>query len=529
MNRKVIITLIVFMALVMSSLILVQTNSLKKAFEIREEQFDQTVTRALKRVIERLENDEALRILNGTAQSTKKQGGFFPNIGSGKNNLIRPPQSQDVSISFRFSQRSSTSVYGEELIQYSGSLSVGRTERGRPGEFPSAFDVVHDQYSYIQQQYDQRMKNQADYYLIAQNQLAMSQLPLKERISQQQLEHLLRTEIRNNDIDLDFKYAIKSYPQGKEQFVFGSKNYSPDSRKEYRDVLFPRDVEPKGNYLRVYFPKRDTYLLKETGIMVIPTVILTGLLIAIFTYTIMIILKQKKLSIIKNDFINNMTHELKTPISTISLASQMLHDSSIASSPKVTEHISSIILQESKRLSFQVEKVLQMAVFNEGRLKLKFREFHFHDLIHNVIHNFELRVKNKDGRLESELLAKNDLIKGDEVHLTNVIFNLFDNAVKYSREKPEITIRTENKNGQLLISVKDNGIGIAKEHLDQIFERFFRVPTGNVHDVKGFGLGLSYVKKIVESHQGKIKAESIVNKGTKFVVSFPLKINERFD
>lgn len=528
MNRKVIVTLIVFMALVMTSLILVQTNSLKKAFEIREEQFDQTVTRVLKRVIDRLENDEALRILTGTTQSPKKQGEFFPNVSGNRNNLTRR-QSQDVSISFRFSQRSSTAAYGEELIQYSGSLSIDQTERGRPGEFPSAFDVVHDQYNYIQQQYDQRMKDQADYYRIAQNQLVMSQLPLKERISRQQLEHILRTEFRNNNIDLDFRYAVKSYPQGSEQFVFGSKNYSPDKRKEYREVLFPRDIEPKGNYLRVYFPKRDTYLLKETGIMVIPTIILTGLLIAIFTYTIMIILKQKKLSTIKNDFINNMTHELKTPISTISLASQMLHDNSISNSPKVTEHISNIILQESKRLSFQVEKVLQMAVFNEGRLKLKFKEFHFHELIHNVIHNFELRVKNKEGKLEAELLAENDLIKGDEIHLTNVIFNLFDNAVKYSREKPEIMIKTESKNGQLLISVKDNGIGIPKEHLDQIFERFFRVPTGNVHDVKGFGLGLSYVKKIVESHQGKIKAESVVNKGTKFVIYFPLNINECFD
>ena len=531
MNRKVIVILIVFMVLVMTSLILVQTNSLKKAFEIREEQFDQTVTRTLKRVIDRLENDEALRILTGATQFTRKQGGFFPNIGGNGNNLTARQSQSNIDISFRFSQRSSTSVYGEELnIQYSDTLIVGhQNERGRPGEFPSAFDMFHDYDNYIRQQYEQRMKDQADNYKIAQNQIILSQLPLKERISQQQLEHALRTEFRNNNIDLDFKYAVKTYPQGKEQFIFGSKNYSPDSRKEYKDVLFPRDIEPKGNYLRVYFPKRDTYLLRETGIMVIPSFILTGLLIAIFTYTILIILKQKKLSIIKNDFINNMTHELKTPISTISLASQMLHDNSISNSPKVTEHISSIILQESKRLSFQVEKVLQMAVFNEGRLKLKFKEFHFHELINNVIHNFELRVKNKEGKLEAELLAENDLIKGDEVHLTNVIFNLFDNAVKYSREKPEIVIKTENKDGYLLVSVKDNGIGIAKEHLDQIFERFFRVPTGNVHDVKGFGLGLSYVKKIIESHQGKIKVESVVNKGTKFIIYFPLNINERFD
>lgn len=525
MNRKVIVTLIVFMVLVMTSLILVQTNSLKKAFEIREEQFDQTVSRTLKRVIDRLENDEASRILNGTTRFYRQQGEIFPNMSANRNNLTRRQSQSDINISFRFSQRSTTSVYSDELsLQYSDTLVIEQNERGRPGEAPNAFDIVHDNYNYIQQQYEQNMKDQADYYRLVNNQRLMAQLPLQDRVNQQQLEHFLRTEFRNNDIDLEFRYAVKTYPQGSEQFVFGNRDYSPENRKEYKEVLFPGDTEPKGNYLRVYFLKRDTYLLKETGIMVIPTIILTGLLIAIFTYTIMIILKQKKLSIIKNDFINNMTHELKTPISTISLASQMLHDNSISNSPKVTEHISSIILQESKRLSFQVEKVLQMAVFNEGRLKLKFKELHFHELINNVIHNFELRVKNKEGKLESELMAGKDLIKGDEVHLTNVIFNLFDNAVKYSREKPEILIRTENKDGYLLVSVKDNGIGIPREHLEQIFERFFRVPTGNVHDVKGFGLGLSYVKKIVESHQGKIKAESVVNKGTKFVIYFPLNI-----
>ncbi len=523
MNRKVIITLIIFMILVMTSLILVQTYSLTKAFQIREEQFDQTVSRTLKKVIDRLEAAEVYKILTGTTGPARKGSGF---LAGGE--LPAGRSQNDISISFQYSQRSASSVYGkEELIQYSGSLSIESTERGHPGDFPSAFDLMHEQDNYIAQQFERRMQDQAEYFRIAQNRNLMTQLPLKERISQQQLEHLLRTEFRSSNIDLNFKYAVKSYSQGSEQMIFGSRNYNPDVRKEYREPLFPRDLEPKGDYLRVYFPKRDTYLLRATGVMLIPTIILTAMLIGIFTYTIMIILKQKKLSMIKNDFINNMTHELKTPISTISLASQMLHDNSISNSPKMTEHISSIILQESKRLSFQVEKVLQMAIFNEGRLKLKFKEIHFHELINNVIHNFELRVKSKDGKLEAELLAGNDLIKGDEVHLTNVIFNLFDNAVKYSREKPEIQIRTENKNGQLLVSVKDNGIGIAKEHLEQIFERFFRVPTGNVHDVKGFGLGLSYVKKIVESHQGKIKAESVLNKGTKFVIFFPLSVTQQ--
>jgi two-component system phosphate regulon sensor histidine kinase PhoR len=257
-------------------------------------------------------------------------------------------------------------------------------------------------------------------------------------------------------------------------------------------------------------------------LLVIPTFVLTAMLIGIFVFTILIILRQKKLSNIKNDFINNMTHELKTPISTISLASQMLRDNTVSNTPKTIEHISGIIFQESKRLTTQVEKVLQMAVFNEGKLKLKFKEVNLNNLINSVVLNFELRVKSKNGELTTELKADSAIIRADEVHLTNVLFNLLDNAVKYSKDEPKITISTELIDQNLVLSVKDQGIGIQKEHVGQIFERFYRVPTGNVHDVKGFGLGLSYVKIITEAHHGQIKVESALNKGTKFMIYFPI-------
>ena len=234
-------------------------------------------------------------------------------------------------------------------------------------------------------------------------------------------------------------------------------------------------------------------------------------------------MKQKKLSIIKNDFINNMTHELKTPISTISLASQMLRDNSVNNTPSAIERISGVIFDESKRLSMQVEKVLQQAVFNEGRLKLKFKSFDMHELIDTVTQNFEIRVNSLNGHITVNKNATRFTIYGDHVHITNVLFNLLDNAVKYSKEKPEIEVTTENRKNKLEVSVKDNGIGIAKEHQKQIFERFYRVPTGNVHDVKGFGLGLHYVRKIVEAHNGTIDIESVLNKGTKFIINFPIK------
>jgi two-component system phosphate regulon sensor histidine kinase PhoR len=251
---------------------------------------------------------------------------------------------------------------------------------------------------------------------------------------------------------------------------------------------------------------------------------LTFIIIGIFALTLHIILRQKKLSLIKNDFINNMTHELKTPISTISLASQMLKDTSVAHTPKTIEHVSGVIFDESKRLSYQVEKVLQMAVFNEGRLKLKMSEINLNDVAGTVASNFQIRVTSQHGELNTRFAANHPLIKGDEVHITNVLFNLLDNAVKYSTEKPEIEFSTENKNGWVVVAVKDNGIGIPKEHQKQIFERFYRVPTGNVHNVKGFGLGLSYVKRIIDAHNGQIKVDSSPGKGTRFRIYLPVKV-----
>ena len=516
----------------MTSLIAVQTNSIQKAFRIKEDQFDQTVYRAIRQVIGKLELDETSMLL---AQSRRAayNNSLFPRIQGNQQNSIFPGNindptsgsSGDINISFRFSEQKKTGNYSQELsITYKDTSSILKNERGRPGDFPSAFDEIHDYDDYIRQQYEMRMNVQANYLRISQNKLIMSQLPVSERIDKNSLERALKNEFENSNINLEYKYAIFTAPQGNEQKVFGSSDFNLYNKTAYQNLLFPNDQDPKPNYLRVYFPKRQSYLLKEAGLMVIPTAILTALLIGIFVYTILVILRQKKLSNIKNDFINNMTHELKTPISTISLASQMLHDNSVSNTPRTIEHVSNVILQESKRLGFQVEKVLQMAVFNEGRLKLKFKEVRINELINNVILNFELRVKSKNGALLSTIAAESDVIKGDEVHITNVIFNLLDNAMKYSKDTPVIEVKTENKKDFIIISVKDNGIGIAKEHQDQIFERFYRVPTGNVHDVKGFGLGLSYVKKIIDSHQGNIKVESALNKGTKFMIYFPLNV-----
>ncbi len=513
MSRKMLVTLIVLMALVLSGLILIQTNLIKTASDIREEQFDQVVSSGLKRLVEYLELEE-----EKLARESVRLGRLPEPTNPGNLNIFPRQGSGAISGSFRF-RYSEKNMYGNFQEEYEVIfVDSMQALHNHPSNFTS-FEKLHE-FNLEQERRREKWLNDIDWrnYEI----LYLEGRPLRERIDSAFLVDEMAAIFEGFGIDLEYKYAVRSANQGQDSFILGSPDYNPSRKKEYYSLLFPYDFNgQQPNYLYVYFPNRTGYLLRATGFTIIPTIILTGLLVAIFAYAIMVIFRQKKLSMIKNDFINNMTHELKTPISTISLASQMLEDGSITNTPKTIEHISKVINQESKRLSFQVEKVLQMAVFNEGRLKLKFKEFDVNSTLQTVVHNFELRIKNKNGILHADLNAEDSVVKGDEVHLTNVVFNLLDNAVKYSNGQPEITISTFSKNDHVVIAVKDNGIGIAKEYHTQIFDRFYRVPTGNVHDVKGFGLGLSYVKKIVEMHNGKIKVDSAVNKGTKFSILLP--------
>lgn len=506
------------MVLVLSGLILVQTKMIKTASDIREEQFNQLVRNALFRVAAQLDQHEQIvarksyksNQLTGSALSTEKFNVFPKNSISGGS----------ISFGLRYNENGVLSAYQEE-IQINIQDTANSPQSNATGQKESFLGIESlVDFRKEQQRLREQYLNDMNWY---QNyKVFLEEQPIQERIDSVFLKEVLALALGETGIDLEYKYAIKNSNLGRDKMIFGDADYDPGKRKVFPQPLFQYDLYgAKPNYLYIYFPKRSGYLLRETGFTIIPTVILTAFLIAIFVYTIMVIFRQKKLSNIKNDFINNMTHELKTPISTISLASQMLEDGSITNTPQTIEHISRVINQESKRLSYQVEKVLQMAVYNEGKLKFKFKEFDVNKMIETVAANFELRVKSKNGKIITEKLAEKAMINGDEVHITNVIFNLLDNAVKYSNESPEIKITTENRNDQVAISVQDKGIGISKEHQLQIFDRFYRVPTGNIHNVKGFGLGLSYVKKIVDSHNAKIKVESAVNKGTKFTILFP--------
>ncbi|NOR73706.1 MAG: GHKL domain-containing protein [Draconibacterium sp.] len=508
MSRKMLITLIVFMVAVLTGLILVQTSMIKSASDIREEQFNRSVKNVLHIVSNQLDQFEEREARSNAWQQKLPIETKMPE------NLNTFPRNKNVQSSLSF---------GVTVIEQASSRFIEERYRLeiRDTSSLSASDSLG-----IAQLFEIEQRRRHELWLKNDSwktyKIFLEGRTITERIDSAFLDDLIKAAFAETEIEIEFKYAIKNANLGKEKIIFGNLDYNPGRNEEFVQRIFQYDFDgPKPNYLNIYFPKRSGYLLKATWISILPTIILTAFLIAIFVYTIMVIFRQKKLSNIKNDFINNMTHELKTPISTISLASQMLQDGSISNTPSMISHVSNIINQESKRLSFQVEKVLQMAVFNEGRIKFKFKEFDVNKMIKTVADNFELKVKSKNGTLKATILDESLIAKGDEVHITNVIFNLLDNAVKYSKEIPEIEISTERIKEYVVISVLDKGIGISKEHHVQIFDRFFRVPTGNVHNVKGFGLGLSYVKKVVDSHNGKIKIESTLNKGTKFSILLP--------
>ncbi|HUS01734.1 MAG TPA: HAMP domain-containing sensor histidine kinase [Chitinophagaceae bacterium] len=275
--------------------------------------------------------------------------------------------------------------------------------------------------------------------------------------------------------------------------------------------------------LVVIVPAFKSFVWKQMTWMISGAVLFTIIIFAAFFITLRALLKQKKLSEIKSDFINNMTHEFKTPLATISLAVDALKNEKVIQDRAKTEYFSGIIKEENKRMNKQVETILQAAMLDKQQIQLNLKTFHAHDLITTAVNNMKLPVEEKQGKLEVSFEAADDLVCADEVHFTNIVNNLLDNAVKYSKDNLVIRLCTQNVNHHFRIKIEDNGIGMNKETLHRIFEKFYRAHTGNLHNVKGFGLGLSYVKTLVNAHHGKIKAESTLGKGSCFTIDIPQK------
>jgi two-component system phosphate regulon sensor histidine kinase PhoR len=352
--------------------------------------------------------------------------------------------------------------------------------------------------------------------------LLYTKRPIHERVNRFLLDTLLKKELTENGISLPYEFAVRGPSSG--EVVFSTANLKPAEWEQlaYRASLFPNETLQGQNSLFVYFPDQEKYIRSGMGVVFGGSGVLILVVMTCFYMAVSTIVRQKKLSDVKNDFINNMTHEFKTPISTIALAAEMAQENtaSEAVSPRLERYLG-IIREENKRLGTHVEKVLQMALLDKGEIRLKRTLVNVHDLITNALNSQSVQIEQQSGEVDLEFGAENETVLADEVHLANILNNLIDNAIKYSPADLHIAVSTKNVEDGIEVAISDKGIGMNKEQLHRIFDTFYRVPTGNVHDVKGFGLGLSYVKKMVEAHAGTVKVESKTGEGSTFTVWLP--------
>jgi two-component system phosphate regulon sensor histidine kinase PhoR len=334
------------------------------------------------------------------------------------------------------------------------------------------------------------------------------------------LESLIKTEFSKSDLMEDFEYGI--YDCFTDSIVFGSKVTWHDSlhTQPAKKIQTLKDFQSDGHYFGVLFPNKTAFIILQLDFWMYSSIVIL-LIIIFFSYTIFVMLRQKKLTDIRTDFVNNMTHELKTPISTIGLSAEALSQPMVQKdSGRLNQYIN-IIKSENGRLKTQVERVLQIASLTPKKVQLKNERMDVHELLKTASDTFQIQAEDKEGKLVFIAGASQHYVKGDVVHITNVIHNLLDNAIKYAESKPEVTVRTYNDNDKnLIVEVADNGVGISRQHQKMIFEKFYRVPTGDLHSVRGFGLGLFYVKTVLKAHKANIKVTSEPGKGSTFTLTF---------
>lgn len=508
MNKRTILILAFIMGLSFITLLIMQMSYVDEILNMRRGHFEESVGRALTNVSRQLELAETAHYLEqGSAAAegiSTAADTIFVTQDSAIIQRTSVAQAKDGS-TFRLTSTEATTRLDPSYFTKRKGITLMNKSR-------SLQEIMRERYDYQKDLVDEVV------YSIL---YTASDRPLQERIDFHELDQLLKSELTNNGIDLQYHFQVLT---NNGQLVFQCSDYDSDGeRHSFSQTLFRNDPIQKMGVLKVHFPQFGKYVYSSLA-FTIPAVIFTIILLVTFVITMILVFRQKKLSEVKNDFINNMTHEFKTPISTISLASQMLGDESVNKSPQMLKRLANTINDEAKRLRFQVEKVLQLSMYENQKANLQMTEVNVNELISGVVHTFTLKVEKNGGKIVTHLNAEHPKVLIDEMHITNVVFNLMDNAVKYRRQDTqlELTVSTWNEPHQLCISIQDNGIGIRRDDLKKIFEKFYRVHTGNVHDVKGFGLGLAYVKKIISDHRGTVTAESELGIGTKFIITLPI-------
>ena len=515
MKKSTIWTIAVIMGFSFLALLFLQFSYVEEMVKMKKEQFDESVNRSLYQASRNLEMNETLRYLEKDVNETERRAFSQDSVmvdgigGTIKHSHQFAVAADDGTVYSSFQLK----TFEMKPSSVPKAMILNKDKSSLVDAAKSMQEIVRNRYIY-----QKALLDEVVYNIL----YTASDKPLKERINFRMLDSDIRNELSNNGINIPYHFTV-STSDGRE--VYRCPDYEEKgSQITYKQTLFRNDPQSKMGVVKIHFPEMDSYIFSSVRFM-IPSIIFTIVLLITFLFTIVVIFRQKRYTEIKNDFINNMTHELKTPIASISLAAQMMNDDSITKSEQMTKHLSSVITDESKRLRFLVEKVLQMSMFDKKSVVFKKKELDLNEMVENIAQSFNLRVEHTGGKIYTQIEAIDSAIFVDEVHFQNAITNLMDNAVKYRKpEEPlDIYIHTWNdEHEHLCLSIRGTGQGIKKENLKKIFDKFYRVHTGNKHDVKGFGLGLAYVKKVVDLHQGDIKAESELGKGTKFTILLPV-------
>lgn len=514
MKKKTIWTIAVIMGLSFILLLFLQLTYIREMANMKKEQFDESVNRALYQASRNLELNETLRYLEKDVRETERKENNQGNGSAGAQKDVADSSSRRTANSFR----------GSNYLTFRMKMKMDN-----PVNMPKAMILINDKNSNnaASRSLQEIVKNRYVYQKALVDEVVMNMLysasdkPLKERVNFKILDQDIKAELINNGVNIHYHFTVTTQ-DGRE--VYRCPDYSDEgSEFTYTQVLFRNDPSSKMGVVKVHFPDINSYIFSSIKFM-IPSVFFTLILLVTFIITLVIVFRQKRYNEIKNDFVNNMTHELKTPIASISLATQMLNDDSVTKSEKMRKHLVGVITDETKRLRFLVEKVLQMSMFDRKKSSFKKKHLDLNEMVESIANSFSLRVEHTGGKINVDIGAVDSDIYVDEVNFQNVIFNLMDNAVKYRKtdEPVNIYLKTWNDDKWLYLSVHDTGKGIKKDDLKKIFEKFYRVGTGNVHDVKGFGLGLAYVKKVVDLHDGEIKVDSEYGKGSTFTIKLPV-------
>ncbi|NND14710.1 MAG: HAMP domain-containing histidine kinase [Eudoraea sp.] len=525
MNKRLFVLLVVLMSLSLVGIIAVQLYWIKSSIEDKEEQFSNTISEILSKVTDKVENREmrdysekflSLKDSLGELQSSQLSNIFFIDRDLNSNEILfyshgileedyniastffDSNSSSDTTTIRNFTSKRTQTVFKEEYGLDGSSYKLTPVQKlqkvgGLTSVDKAVFDDVYREYA--------------------------EKVPIHKRIQRQEIELVLNQEFENKNISIEYEYGI--YSRGLPTKV-RSRRFKYSDAVGFQAPIF-RDSEGNSNFsLLLSFPKKKKFLLRSILGMALLSLLFTFVILVAYASAIYQLIRQKQISEIKSDFINNMTHEFKTPIATINLAVEAIKNPGVIGDESKVQRYLQMIRDENKRMHAQVENVLRISKLEKNQLDIRKDRVDMHELIRKAIAHIDLMVVHKGGYVQEDLKAEQFEVLANDVHMENVIVNILDNAVKYSPEAPKLDVSTELVKNIIIIKIQDQGIGMSKAVLKKVFEKFYREHTGDIHNVKGHGLGLAYVKKIVEDHQGEVFAESEKGKGSTFIIKLPV-------